>query len=309
MLKKLFGGIFTITLLLLITTLSLLLIVRTITTKETINNMLNIFATSNNETIITEDIKVEENIDETTIVDTILNDVLADTSIPSEVIDYIESEEVNEYINQYITQYFEYTIGMSEMPTLNTPEFNEIVDTAIGKYEQSTGNDIAEEEITTIITTIDQTVSEVEIPSNKYLDAFKQVLRVCFDNRTLYLLIAVIVVNIIIVGLLVGFRVMFKRLSVILIIDSIILFAGALLLTFLGQNELVNSVIKIIIKNINTFAYATFTTGVVLFIIMIFIKPKKKITESEGPVIVETEEPKKKEIKKTSKKSKEDEKK
>ena len=88
---------------------------------------------------------------------------------------------------------------------------------------------------------------------------------------------------------------MFKRLSVILVIDSIILFAGALLLTFLGQNEIVNSVIKIIVKNLNTFAYAMFATGAALYILLIFIKPKKKVIEQPSePVIIEDEEPKKK---------------
>ena len=106
MLKKLFGGLFTIILLLLVTTLSLVLVVRNVTSRETINDMLNIFATNNNETINTEDITVEENMSETNIVDTILNEVLDETSIPNEVIDYIESEEVSHYLNEYITQYF-----------------------------------------------------------------------------------------------------------------------------------------------------------------------------------------------------------
>ena len=69
MLKKLFGGLFTIILLLLVTTLSLVLIVRNVTSKDTINDMLNIFATNNNETINTDDITVEENMSETNIVD------------------------------------------------------------------------------------------------------------------------------------------------------------------------------------------------------------------------------------------------
>ena len=43
MLKKLFGGLFTIILLLLVTTLSLVLVVRNVTSRETINDMLNIF--------------------------------------------------------------------------------------------------------------------------------------------------------------------------------------------------------------------------------------------------------------------------
>lgn len=303
MLKKLFSGIFTITLLFLVTILSLLLVVRTITSKDTINDMLNIFATSNNETIITEDIKVEENVDETTIVDTILNDVLDDTTIPSELIDYIESEEVNNYINEYITQYFEYTIGMAEMPSLDSPEFNELINTGVEKYEQATGNKIEKEEINSIITKIDQTVAEVEIPSNEYIDGAKKVLRICFDNRTLYLMIGIILINLIILIVLAGFRSMFKRLSVILVIDSIILFAGALLLTFLGQNEIVNSVIKIIVKNLNTFAYAMFATGAALYILLIFIKPKKKTIEQPSePVIIEDEEPKKKVVKTTKKK-------
>ena len=53
MFKKLFSGIFTVTLLFFVTMLSLLLVVRNITSKDTINDMLNIFATSNNETIMT----------------------------------------------------------------------------------------------------------------------------------------------------------------------------------------------------------------------------------------------------------------
>lgn len=306
MLKKIFSGIFTITLLLLVTTLSLLLIVRNITSRDTINDMLNIFATNNNETIITDDIKVEENVDETTIVDTILNDVIADTTIPNEVIEYIESEEVNNYINEYITQYFEYTIGMAEMPSLDSPEFNELINTGVEKYEQATGNKIEKEEINSIITTIDQTVAEVELPSNEYIDNAKKVLRICFDNRTLYLMIGIILINIIILIVLAGFRSMFRRLSIILVIDSIILFAGALLLTFLGQNEIVNSVIKIIVKNLNTFAYALFATGAIIYISLIFIKPKKKIVEvNTEPVIVETEEEKKKVVKKTTNKKEE----
>ena len=286
MIKKLFSGIFTITLTILVIALSLLLVVRNIISKDTINDMLNVFATNNNETINTDDITVEEDVSESTVVDTILSDVIDETTIPNEVIEYIEPEEVSEYINQYITQYFEYTIGMAEMPSLDTPEFNELINTGIEKYEQATGNQIEEEEITSIITTIDQTVSEVELPENEYIDKTKQILRVCFDNRTLYIMIGIIVLNIIILIILAGFRSVFKRISIILIIDSILLFASTLLLTFLGQNEVINSIIKILIKNLNTFAYTTFGTGAVMYILLIFIKPKQ-VKELEVKEVVE----------------------
>ena len=252
MLKKLFGGLFTIILLLLVTTLSLVLVVRNVTSRETINDMLNIFATNNNETINTEDITVEENMSETNIVDTILNEVLDETSIPNEVIDYIESEEVSHYLNEYITQYFEYTIGMAEMPVFNSPEFNELINTGIEKYEDATGNEVEKEEIDNIITTIDETVSEIEIPSNKYIDTAKQILRVCFDNRTIYIMVGLIIIINIIIAILVGIRSMFRRLAIILVINALLLFGASLALTFLSYNAIVNSMLKITIKSINS---------------------------------------------------------
>lgn len=296
MLKKLFGAIFTIILLLLVTTLSLILLVRNITSKETINDMLNIFATNNNETVITDDITVEENMSETNIVDTILNEVLDETSIPNEVIEYIDSDEISNYLNEYITQYFQYTIGMAEMPSFNSPELNELINTGIEKYEEVTGNNIEKEEIDNIITTIDETVSEVEIPSNKYTDKAKQILRICFDNRTIYLMIALIIIINIIIAILVGIRSMFKRLSIILVINGLLLFGLALATTFLRYNEIVNSILKITIKSINTIANISFGIGVVMYILLIFIRPKKAIKESvvEEPIIEEVKEPKKK---------------
>ena len=308
MLKKLFGGLFTIILLLLVTTLSLVLVVRNVTSRETINDMLNIFATNNNETINTEDITVEENMSETNIVDTILNEVLDETSIPNEVIDYIESEEVSHYLNEYITQYFEYTIGMAEMPVFNSPEFNELINTGIEKYEAATGNEVEKEEIDNIITTIDETVSEIEIPSNKYIDTAKQILRVCFDNRTIYIMIGLIIIINIIIAILVGIRSMFRRLAIILVINALLLFGASLALTFLSYNAIVNSMLKITIKSINSLANITFGIGVSIYILLIFINPKKTIKENIVEEIETKEEPKE-EKKKTTKTKKAQEKK
>ena len=308
MLKKLFGGLFTIILLLLVTTLSLVLIVRNVTSKDTINDMLNIFATNNNETINTDDITVEENMSETNIVDTILNEVLDETSIPNELIDYIESDEVSNYLNEYITQYFQYTIGMAEMPVFNSPELNELINTGIEEYENATGNDVEKEEIDNIITTIDETVSEIEIPSNKYIDTAKQILRVCFDNRTIYIMIGLIIIINIIIAILVGIRSMFRRLSIILVIDGLLLFGASLALTFLSYNEIVNSMLKITIKSINTLAYTIFGIGVSIYILLIFINPKKTVKENVVEEIETKEEPKE-EKKKTTKTKKDQEKK
>lgn len=308
MLKKLFGGLFTIILLLLVTTLSLVLVVRNVTSRETINDMLNIFATNNNETINTEDITVEENMSETNIVDTILNEVLDETSIPNEVIDYIESEEVSHYLNEYITQYFEYTIGMAEMPVFNSPEFNELINTGIEKYEDATGNEVEKEEIDNIITTIDETVSEIEIPSNKYIDTAKQILRVCFDNRTIYIMVGLIIIINIIIAILVGIRSMFRRLAIILVINALLLFGASLALTFLSYNAIVNSMLKITIKSINSLANITFGIGVSIYILLIFINPKKTIKENVVEEIETKEEPKE-EKKKTTKTKKAQEKK
>lgn len=308
MLKKLFGGLFTIILLLLVTTLSLVLVVRNVTSRETINDMLNIFATNNNETINTEDITVEENMSETNIVDTILNEVLDETSIPNEVIDYIESEEVSHYLNEYITQYFEYTIGMAEMPVFNSPEFNELINTGIEKYEDATGNEVEKEEIDNIITTIDETVSEIEIPSNKYIDTAKQILRVCFDNRTIYIMVGLIIIINIIITILVGIRSMFRRLAIILVINALLLFGASLALTFLSYNAIVNSMLKITIKSINSLANITFGIGVSIYILLIFINPKKTIKENVVEEIETKEEPKE-EKKKTTKTKKDQEKK
>ena len=308
MLKKLFGGLFTIILLLLVTTLSLVLVVRNVTSRETINDMLNIFATNNNETINTEDITVEENMSETNIVDTILNEVLDETSIPNEVIDYIESEEVSHYLNEYITQYFEYTIGMAEMPVFNSPEFNELINTGIEKYEDATGNEVEKEEIDNIITTIDETVSEIEIPSNKYIDTAKQILRVCFDNRTIYIMVGLIIIINIIIAILVGIRSMFRRLAIILVINALLLFGASLALTFLSYNAIVNSMLKITIKSINSLANITFGIGVSIYILLIFINPKKTIKENVVEEIETKDEPKE-EKKKTTKTKKDQEKK
>lgn len=301
MLKKLFGGIFTIILLLLVTTLSLVLVVRNVTSKDTINDMLNIFATNNNETINTDDITVEENMSETNIVDTILNEVLDETTIPNEVIDYIETDEVSNYLNEYITQYFQYTIGMAEMPVFNSPELNDLINNGIEEYENATGNEVEKEELDNIITTIDETVSEIEIPSNKYIDTAKQVLRVCFDNRTIYIMVGLIIIINIIIAILVGIRSMFRRLSIILVINSLLLFGLSLALTFLSYNEIVNSMLKITIKSVNTLAYTLFGIGVSIYILLIFISPKKAVKDSVVEEIETTEEPKEEKKTKTKK--------
>ena len=302
MIKKLISTIFTIILMLLITSLSSILVVRTMLYKNTINDMINIFVTNDNETINTEDITVK-NKSNTGIVEDLFEEVLDETTIPNELIDYLETEEVSKYINNYISQYIEYNIGLSELPTLNTKEFKELIDQAVKDYEKKTGNDINEEELNNIIISIDETVSNAELPDNKYVQTGKKVLRVCFDNRTLFIMSALIVLSILIILLIKGLRSTFKRISVILIINSIILTAMSLALTFLGINEVVNTLLKIVITNLNRTAYVSFAIGVSIYIILAFVKPKKKpliitVPAEEVKEVEEIkEEPKKEEIK------------
>ena len=298
MIKKLISTIFTIILMVLVTTLSSVLVVRTMLYKNTINDMINIFVTNDNKTINTEDINVK-NKSNTGIVEDLFEEVLDETSIPSEIIDYLETEEVSKYINNYISQFMEYNIGMSELPTLNTKEFNELIDTAVKDYEKKTGNDINEEELSNIIISIDETVSNAELPDNKYVQTGRKVLRVCFDNRTLFILGALIVLSILIILLIKGIRSTFKRISIILIINSIILTAMSLALTFLGINEIVNTLLKIMINNLNTLAYTSFGIGVVIYILLILIKPRKPKLVIKVPAIEVKEE---KEIKEEPKK-------
>ena len=298
MIKKLISTIFTIILMVLVTTLSSVLVVRTMLYKNTINDMINIFVTNDNKTINTEDINVK-NKSNTGIVEDLFEEVLDETTIPSELIDYLETEEVSKYINNYISQFMEYNIGMSELPTLNTKEFNELIDTAVKDYEKKTGNDINEEELSNIIISIDETVSNAELPDNKYVQTGRKVLRVCFDNRTLFILGALIVLSILIILLIKGIRSTFKRISIILIINSIILTAMSLALTFLGINEIVNTLLKIMINNLNTFAYTSFGIGVVIYILLTLIKPRKPKLVIEVPAIEVKEE---KEIKEEPKK-------
>ena len=282
MIKKLISTIFTIILMVLVTTLSSVLVVRTMLYKNTINDMINIFVTNDNKTINTEDINVK-NKSNTGIVEDLFEEVLDETSIPSEIIDYLETEEVSKYINNYISQFMEYNIGMSELPTLNTKEFKELIDNAVKEYEKKTGNDINEEELNNIIISIDETVSNAELPDNKYVQTGRKVLRVCFDNRTLFILGALIVLSILIILLIKGIRSTFKRISIILIINSIILTAMSLALTFLGINEIVNTLLKIMINNLNTFAYTSFGIGVVIYILLTLIKPRKPKLVIEVP--------------------------
>ena len=302
MIKKLISTIFTIILMLLITSLSSILVVRTMLYKNTINDMINIFVTNDNETINTEDITVK-NKSNTGIVEDLFEEVLAETTIPNELIDYLETEEVSKYINNYISKFMEYNIGLSESPTLNTKEFKELIDQAVKDYEKKTGNDINEEELNNIIISIDETVSNAELPNNKYVQTGRKVLRVCFDNRTLFIMSALIVLSILIILLIKGLRSTFKRISVILIINSIILTAMSLALTFLGINEVVNTLLKIVITNLNRTAYVSFAIGVSIYIILAFVKPKKKpliitVPAEEVKEVEEIkEEPKKEEIK------------
>jgi len=299
MIKKLISTIFTIILMVLITSLSSILVVRTMLYKNTINDMINIFVTNDNETINTQDITVK-NKSNTGIVEDLFEEVLDETTIPSELIDYLETEEVSKYINSYISQFMEYNIGMSELPTLNTKEFKELIDNAVKEYEKKTGNDINEEELNNIIISIDETVSNAELPDNKYVQTGRKVLRVCFDNRTLFILGALIVLSILIILLIKGIRSTFKRISIILIINSIILTAMSLALTFLGINEIVNTLLKIMINNLNTLAYTSFGIGVVIYILLILIKPRKpklviKVPATEVKEVEESKEEAKKE--------------
>lgn len=301
MIKKLISTIFTIILMLLITSLSSILVVRTMLYKNTINDMINIFVTNDNETINTEDITVK-NKSNTGIVEDLFEEVLAETTIPNELIDYLETEEVSKYINNYISKFMEYNIGLSESPTLNTKEFKELIDQAVKDYEKKTGNDINEEELNNIIISIDETVSNAELPNNKYVQTGRKVLRVCFDNRTLFIMSALIILSILIILLIKGLRSTFKRISVILIINSIILTAMSLAATFLGINEVVNTLLKIVITNLNRTAYVSFAIGVSIYIILIFVKPKKKtliitVPAEEIKEVEEIKEESKKEIK------------
>ena len=284
MLKKVLSGIFTIILLLLITILSLVLIIRNITSKDTINDMINIFATNDNKTINTEDITIAENMNETSVVDSILNEILDQTNIPNELINYIETKEVSDYLNNYIDQYFQYSINMAEMPIFNTPEFNELINKGVKEYEKATGNKIEKEELDNIISSIDKNVAKVELPSNKYTNKVKQIIRVCFDNRTIYILVAIIIIINIIIAILVGILSMIRRTSIILVVNSLLLFGLSLGLTFLEYNEVINSIIKITIKSTNTLANISFGIGASVYILLIFITPKLPINNPSNSI-------------------------
>lgn len=285
MIKKLLSGLFTTILLLLITILSSVLITRTMLSDDTISNILNVLTTNNNETINTDDINIEENVNENILIEDIINDVLDETTIPNEVLEYFNKEEIKEYLNNYLTQYIKYGMGMSEMPSLNTKEFNVIINSAIEEYENKTGNKVNKEEIQEIITEVDQTIAKQELPSNPYIDLFQKVMRLCFDNKTIYILIALIVITLLIITLLGGLRILFKKISSTLIVNSVILTLFSLVLSFIAnKNELLTSILKIIIKDLNIYAYTSFGIGVVIFILLIFFKPKEKeVTDEVNP--------------------------
>lgn len=280
MLKKLSSGLFSTILFFLISLLATLLLTRTIINSNTINDILNILMTNNNETINTDEIDIVDNKEED-IVGTILEEVLNETSIPNEVIDYLENEEITEFVNEYINQSLQYLIGIEQMPSLNSEEFNTIINNAIEEYESATGNQVDKEEINNMIVEADEALSAIEIPSNPYTDTIRKVLRICFDNRTLYLLIALTLICIIIIVMLSGVITTLKRIGVILVINGVLFTAYSLLISFLGNtNEIINGTLKTIIHHINTYGYSMFGVGVGLFVLMIILKPiidKKKI--------------------------------
>lgn len=279
MLKKLSSGLFSTILFILISLLATLLLTRTIINSNTINDILNILTTNNNETINTDDINLTDNKED--FVETILEEVLNETSIPNEVIDYLENEEVTEFVNDYINQTLQYLIGIQQMPSLNSEEFNTIINNAITEYENVSGNQVDKEEINNMISEADETLSAIKIPSNNYTDTIRKVLRIFFDNRTLYLLIALTLICIVIIIMLSGIITTLKRIGVILIINGILFNAYSLLISFLGNtNEIINGTLKTIIHHINTYGYTMFGVGVGLFILMIILKPiidKKKL--------------------------------
>ena len=280
MLKKLSSGIFTIVLFFLISLLAILLLTRTIINSNTINDILNILMTNNNETINTDDIDIADNNKED-FVETILEEILNETTIPNEVIDYLENEKINEFVNDYINQTLQYLIGIEEMPSLNSEEFNTIINNAITEYENDTGNQVDKEEINNMIIEADEALSAIEIPSNTYTSTIKKILRICFDNRTLYLLIALTIICIVIIVMLSGIITTLKRIGVILIINGVLFTAYSLLISFLGNtNEIINGTLKTIIHHINSYGYSMFGVGVGLFVLMIILKPiidKKKL--------------------------------
>ena len=96
MIKKFLTAIFTTILLLLITLLSSVLITRTMLKDDTISNILNLLMTNNNTTINTDDINIEENVSDNTIIENIINEVLDETTIPNEVLEYFNKEEIKD---------------------------------------------------------------------------------------------------------------------------------------------------------------------------------------------------------------------
>lgn len=281
MIKKLLTNLFTTILLLLISILSSVLITRTMLNDDTISNILNVLMTNNNTTINTDDINIEENVNDNILIEDIINEVLNETTIPNEVLEYFNKEEIKEYLNNYLTQYIKYGMGMSELPILNTPEFNNIINDAIKEYETKTGNKVNKEEINEIITEVDNVVAENPLPSNPYIDLFQKVMRLCFDNKTIYILITLIVITLLIIALLGGIRILFKKVSSTLIVNSVILTLFSLILSFIAnKNELLTSILKIIIKDLNIYAYTSFGIGVGIFILLTLFKPKQKeVTE------------------------------
>lgn len=273
MAKKVFSVIVTFLIMMVLAFLSTTLILRSFLNIDTVLKIVN---SATKETIPTFDEAMDK--------------AFKETGFEEEISEYIDTKDLQKAVEEYLKDYIGYQLGEESMPTINSPEVNKILDKAIDKFEEKTGEKIdrsdvdkALEEFDTNLAKNDKISSQVD---SQTLEAMKFIYIISTSKALIIGLIIALIVLIAIVFLL-----NMNVTSTIAYLISAFLINGICIIVIPIAMKLLGSSLNAAEDLINTlskpfYIYGMISIGISILLIItnIIIKIVKKNTENKIPV-------------------------
>ena len=242
------------------------------------------------------------NMDINEIVQTYLADYDVDPAVVSEI---LASPEITQTVSQYADEIINYMTGASEELNIDPAQLTKVVNTAIDKYEEKTGEVI---DRTGLEETISENVEAIVPELTATLDTAKEenaeafeILRkvnIVLSTKVFILAICVCLVLALIIFLInMNIFVCFKFISIPSIVDGLILFIGALvagglvpgiLKQVIAENGLPNAVYELaiqyiakILSQVKIYGIVATLLGVVLCVLGFMLGKKKPAEPAE----------------------------
>jgi len=223
----------------------------------------------------------------------------ADVDVPPELVNEIlSSPELSETIDKYAGEVISYVTGQSEELNIDTEDFTKLVNTAIDKYEESTGevvdrtglDEAVVSNVEAMVPEITASLDEAKEENQESLQALKWVDFLLSAKCFAYAIGLCLLLILFIVLLNLKSLASLSYISIPAIIDGILIFIGSLLAASLvpgllqgmlegynlpaGTYELIWDYVLVIIKALKLCSYITVILGVAVLVLRISLKKK-----------------------------------